>query len=49
MQDVDIAKDIKKDFEDAISKSHLVTKNEATPRLLKGLWQAILRLFAPLM
>ena len=49
MQDVDITKDIKKDFEDAISKSHLVTKKEATPRLLKGLWQAILRLFAPLM
>ena len=49
MQDVNIIKDIKEDFEEAINLSHLVTKKEASPKLLKGLWQAILRLFAPLM
>lgn len=49
MQDVDIIKDVKKDLEDAIDKSHLVTKKEARPSFFKGLWQAILRLFAPLM
>ena len=44
-----LIKDIKEDFEEAIKLSHLVTKKEASPKLLKGLWQAILRLFAPLM
>ena len=49
MQDVKEISDVKKDLLDAIAESHLVTKNEATPRFLKGLWQAVLRLFAPLM
>lgn len=49
MQDVKEISDVKKDLLDAIAESHLVTKNEATPRFLKGVWQAILRLFAPLM
>lgn len=49
MQDVKEISDVKKDLVDAIAESHLVTKNEATPRFLKGLWQAVLRLFAPLM
>lgn len=49
MQDVNEINDVKKDLLDAIAESHLVTKNEATPRFLKGVWQAILRLFAPLM
>lgn len=49
MQDVNIIKDVKKDLTDAIKQSHLVSKEEATPKFLKGVWQAILRLFAPLM
>lgn len=49
MQDVNIIKDVKKDLTDAIKQSHLVSKKEATPKFLKGVWQAILRLFAPLM
>ena len=49
MQDVDVIKDVKKDLIDTIEESHLVTKKEATPKLLKGVWQAVLRLFAPLM
>ena len=49
MQDVDVIKDIKKDLVDTIEESHLVSKKEATPKLLKGVWQAVLRLFAPLM
>ena len=49
MQDVDVIKDVKKDLIDTIGKSHLVSKKEAIPKLLKGVWQAVLRLFAPLM
>lgn len=49
MQDVDVVKDVKKDLVDTIEESHLVSKKEAMPKLLKGVWQAILRLFAPLM
>ena len=49
MQDVDVVKDVKKDLVATIEESHLVSKKEATPKLLKGVWQAILRLFAPLM
>ena len=49
MQDVDVVKDVKQDLIDTIEKSHLVSKKEATPKLLKGVWQAVLRLFAPLM
>lgn len=49
MQDVNEINDVKKDILDAMADSHLVTKNEATPRFLKAVWQAVLRLFAPLM
>ena len=49
MQDVDVIDDVKNDLIDTIEKSHLVTKKEASPKLLKGIWQAVLRLFAPLM
>lgn len=49
MQDVDIIDDVKKDLLDTINVSHLLTKKEATPKILKGLWQGVLRLFAPLM
>lgn len=48
-ENVDCIKDIKKDVEDTINKSHEVTKKEAIPGLLKGIWQALLRLVAPLM
>ncbi|MCX4365800.1 MAG: cardiolipin synthase [Bacilli bacterium] len=48
LEDVKCIKDIKKDLDDTISKSHRVTKKEATPSLIKAIWQTILRLFAPL-
>lgn len=49
LENVKCIKDIKKDLDDTIKKSHKVTKKEATPNLIKAIWQAILRLFAPLM
>lgn len=49
LEDVDCIKDIKKDLEETILKSHKVTKKEATPGFIKNIWQALLRLFAPLM
>lgn len=49
LENVDCIAKIKKDALDTIKKSHLITKKEATPKLLKAIWQAILRLFAPLM
>lgn len=49
LEDVDCIKDIKKDLEDTIQKSHKITKEEAMPSLLKAVWQGILRLVAPLM
>ncbi|MBR1540046.1 MAG: cardiolipin synthase [Clostridia bacterium] len=48
-EDVDVIQDIKKDLDETIKKSHEVTKEEALPKLLKGTWQALLRLVAPLM
>jgi len=48
LEDVKCIKDIKKDLDDTISKSHRVTKKEATPSLIKAIWQTILRLFATL-
>ena len=42
-------KDVKKDLVDTIGESHFVSKKEAMPKLLKSAWQAVLRLFAPLM
>ena len=44
-----VIKDIKQDFEETLQKSHKITIQEATPKFFKSLWQAILRLFAPLM
>lgn len=41
--------DIKADLEAAFAVSHRVSIQEATPKPIQGLWQAILRLFAPLM
>jgi len=49
LEDVKCIKDIKRDLDETILKSHKVTKKEATPNLIKAIWQAILRLFAPLM
>lgn len=49
LENVKCIKDIKKDLDDTIKKSHKVTKKEATPNLIKAIWQTILRLFAPLM
>ena len=49
MEDVKEIEDIKKDLLDTMEKSHLVTRNEANTKLLKGVWQSALRLVAPLM
>lgn len=49
LEEVDEIKNIKKDLNGMISKSHKVTKEEATPGIIRGIWQGILRLFAPLM
>ena len=49
MQDVEVIKDVKKDLVDTIEESHFVSKKEAMPKLLKSVWQAVLRLFALLM
>ena len=49
MENVECIKDIKKDMVETIEKSHELTKIEVLPRLFKGLFQALLRLFAPLM
>ena len=49
LEDAQCIKDIKKDVEETIKKSHQVTKKEATPGFLKNICQAILRIFAPLM
>lgn len=49
LEDVSCIKDIKEDLLDTINKSSEVTKKEASPNLLKSIFQAILRLFAPLM
>lgn len=48
-EDASVIKEIKKEFEDTINKSHEISKEEATPKFLKGIWQTVLRLFAPLM
>jgi len=49
MENVDVIKDIKRDLLETTNKSHEVKKEEATPGFWKSIWQAILRLFAPLM
>ena len=49
LEDVDVIKDIKKDLLDTIDKSSEVSKKEANPKFIKSIWQAILRLVAPLM
>jgi len=49
LENAKVIEDIKKDVVETINKSHLVTEREATPKFFKAIWQAILRLFAPLM
>lgn len=49
LEDVDCIKDIKEDLVNTISKSHEVNVKEASPNLIKAIWQALLRLVAPLM
>lgn len=49
LENVDVIKDIKDDLINTIAKSHEITKEVATPKLLKGVLQALLRLVAPLM
>ncbi len=49
MREVKAIKDIYKDITQAMEKSHQVTKEEVHSKFFKNLWQAILRLFAPLM
>lgn len=49
LENVDCIKDIKQDVKETIDKCSEVTDKEATPGLIKAMWQAVLRLFAPLM
>ena len=46
---VDAIADIRSDLEAAMAQSHRVTLEEATPTAIHGIWQSLLRLFAPLM
>ena len=49
MENVDVIKDIKKDMIETIEKSREVDKKEISPNFFKWIWQALLRLVAPLM
>ncbi len=49
MYNCDVIKDVKKDCDTTIKKSHLVTKKECRTGILKGVGQAVLRVFAPLL
>ena len=49
MEDVEVINDVKKDMLDTLSKSRELTKKEVEPSFFKGIMQALLRLFAPLM
>ena len=44
-----VVKDVKKDALETLEKSHEITKQEAKSALSKEVWQAFLRLLAPLM
>ena len=48
LEKVDVIQDIKNDLLDTMKKSHEVDLKEAIPSFIKGVWQAILRIFAPL-
>ena len=44
-----IIKEIKEDLLETMKKSHEITEQEANTGIIKGMWQALLRLLAPLM
>ena len=44
-----VIKDIKEDLTETIKRSKEITKKEANPGFIKGIWQSILRLIAPLL
>ena len=48
-ENADVIFDIKKDLLETIEKSHEVSKEEAKTGFFKGIWQALLRILAPLM
>lgn len=48
LEDTKCIKDIKSDLDETIAKCHKVTDKEARVGVIKSIWQAILRLFAPL-
>ncbi len=49
MKDTDVIEDIKQDINEAIKVSHKETLEETKYGIIKSMWQAILRIFAPLM
>ena len=49
MKNCKCIKDIKNDLLETFDKSKKLTKKEVKPSLLKGIFQALLRLLAPLM
>ena len=49
MKDTDVIEDIKQDINEAIKVSHKETLEETKYGIVKSMWQAILRIFAPLM
>lgn len=48
MEEVKVIKDIRDDFEETFNDSQLLNDKDVKSGFLKSLWQAILRLFAPL-
>ncbi len=49
LEDAKVIDDIKKDFTSTLKKSHEVSKEEAKPKILKGIIQVLLKIFAPIM
>ena len=49
LESVYVVKDIKKDLDETLLESHLITKDEISHGIIKGVWQALLRLVAPLL
>lgn len=49
MKDTNVIQEVKQDIESAITKSHKVTIEETKCGAVKSMWQAVLRIFAPLM
>ena len=45
----DLSKEIRKDFENTFIESHRVIKKDINVGFLNSLWQAVLRMFAPLL